>query len=229
VPRSFRALKTHMERYHPKVLPTFLAGWEALPSDVKESWLHPTYDFKRPFRGPNKKDDGMCEKWKSWTETLFRTQLINKTVSRPIRPLSRNRVYDSDRDRLIKIVSQEMSYEGVLLDMPLIPDDVRVPEVRLYSALWHKMKPEELEILRDHMVRRLVDEYIYQMRAKVTGFLERKIREKGIGFLKPLLQRKSVFKVVEKLDSDSSDEDWSSADKDEGENQSLHEVYSDED
>src|SRR5277367_1219954 len=65
VPRSFNALKTHMELYHPNVLHTFLAGWEALPLDVRDSWLRPTYDFERPFRGVSR--DGMFEKWMSWT------------------------------------------------------------------------------------------------------------------------------------------------------------------
>jgi len=127
------------------------------------------------------------------------------------------------------MVSKEMSNEGTLLDMPLIPDDVRVPEVRVYSSSWHNMDPEDREILRDQIVRRLVDEYIFQMRAKVAGFLETKIQEEGIGVLKPLLQRKSVFKVVKKSDEDSSDVDWSSADKEEGEDQILRELDSDED
>jgi hypothetical protein len=216
-----------MERYHPAVLPTFLAGWEALPSDVKESWLHPTYNLGHPFRGWDK--ERKCEKWKSWTEVLFRTQSINSPKSRPTCLPPRNRAYDSDRGRLIEMVNKEMSHEGILLDMPLIPDDVRVPEVRVYSSSWHKMDPEEREILRDQIVRKLVDEYIFQMRAKVAGFLEGKILEEGIGFLKPLLQRKSVFKVVEKSDSDSSDDDWSSADKEEGEDENMRELDSDED
>ena len=130
---------------------------------------------------------------------------------------------------MIEMVSKEMSNEGTLLDMPLIPDDVRVPEVRVYSSSWHNMDPEDREILRDQIVRRLVDEYIFQMRAKVAGVFEGKIQEEGISFLKPLLQRNSVFKVVEKSDSDSSDDDWSSADKEEGENENMGELDSDED
>src|SRR5271168_4041760 len=168
-----------MECYHPVVLPTILAGWEALPSDIKESWLHPTYNLEHPFRGPD--IQGKSEKWKSWTEVLFRTQSINSPgKSRPTRIPPRNRAYDSDRGRLIEMVSKEMSHEGILLDMPLIPDDVRVPEVRVYSSSWHNMDADDREILRDQIVRRLVDEYIFQMRAKVAGVFEGKIQEEGI-------------------------------------------------
>lgn len=155
---------------HPSVLSYLLSGWEALSPGLKSSWLEPMRECK------NTRFSHSITNWTSWADVASEELLKRRDACDT----------EDQEEYITDLMSDMMSHEGELFDLPELPEEVH-PECPGHIAA------------RNHDISHMVlDIFLHQVRSDAMDWLEHKIEEQGgVLFLKSFLEGKKLCAFVE--------------------------------
>jgi hypothetical protein len=93
------------------------------------------------------------------------------------------------QDELVKLVVANMPNESMFLDMPETPSEDN-PKSKLSQI--------QSEI-RDLIAQIVVDRFCIEVGTKAEKWFKEKVQNEGVAFLKPLLKKKTVFEIRERI------------------------------
>jgi hypothetical protein len=184
---------------------SFLEGWKCLPLKLQAGWMKPSAEDNDP--------GGVRSifTWFSWTSWVYKSQNLVSRKEKTERESRNNTKFPEEAERrdLIRTVVARMPHEGLFLDMPPTPAKEASPN----------LSRENAEI-RETLAAIVIDQFFAEVRSKSTKWVGEKIESEGVAFLKPLLNKKNIFNLSEKVyapgedvsdyeaeDTEESDED----------------------
>jgi hypothetical protein len=109
---SYEALRNHMALRHPKLLASFVAGWEALSPISQANWLAQAVISSKDYLYRPQ------SVWTSWSLTCLNETTIGREL---------HDIYDCDmshlRDLIATMIRQKMSHSGELFGLPYLPSE----------------------------------------------------------------------------------------------------------
>jgi hypothetical protein len=178
IPRSYKALRLHIQKHHAEVLAPFDAGWDSLPAKVQAIWTHPQVAV-----GTNFQEWWGHDVWWSWTHEMHDEHELRRRNEKEDK-----KTYKEQKVECVRVICDNMAHEGTLVRMPPLLDDGLAVPVPFISG----------SLLKEELVCKLVEEYFFQVRSKAAEWLKEKVEREGVMFLEPLLNKHEIIEITDK-------------------------------
>jgi len=182
---------------HPNLMSSFISGWQCLSPEIQSPWLQPCEEYHlwgwfHPIHNP--------DTWWSWTQWLYSFQ---KKALENMRPGAAKIDYYFPKHRvqkqLLKLVVANMPNEGEFLEMPETPSQDN-PNSEL-SQIQNEIKKLLAQIV--------IDQFVIEVGTKAEIWFKEKVKKEGVSFLKPLLKKKTILEIRERIHTMEDEDDWS--------------------
>lgn len=194
IPKSYDALYSHIVKRHEHVLPSFLSGWQALPTYFKSSWLNP-----QPISAHYRYSTMYMMTWTSWPAAAY-TQIKN---------ISPSIEYDEFRRELTRWTAHHIDHEGIAFGLPKVPKEAKA------SKASYDFGAEYMS--RGDVAGKFVKIVLHRAMIEAQDWLMAKVEAEGFLSLYPLLEGESLFRLIAEfmtVKEESQTKCLSSADED---------------
>jgi hypothetical protein len=172
IPQSYDSLHSHIAQRHKDILPSFLSGWQALPTYFKSVWLNP--HTKNCFN----RYTTTYQVWTSWHEAAyFQLKSDHPYLER-----------DDFRKELGRWAAHQLDHPASAFGLPLVPDEARAPQVGYQFSDGY--------LTRGRAAGRFVNIILDRALIEARDWLVAKIKGEGFTSLHPILEGESLFKLI---------------------------------